>query len=198
MQETRGNIKIESHPFYHMICDWFSWGWSKKKIKMEDPKKLSFSKSPIHNIFWRFWKFFWVGHFDFCFIPMKISHKLCVRIDGSQLLWLWWFTTKNDPPQTLIVEWQYPFVYKQFILWLMRFQVTIISLLTTSCWWRWYNASWWVSIGARFQGTVSRGIRVLFNLPFRVKIFTHSKRTSCALPKQRSGVQNVSKQVCTD
>ena len=81
---------------------------------------------------------------------------------------------------------------------LMWFQVTIISLLTTSCWWRWYNASWWVSIGARFQGTVARGIWVLFNLPFRVKIFTHSKRTSCALPKQRSGIQNVSKQVCTD
>ena len=32
---------------------------------------------------WRFWKsqFFWVSHFDFffCFIPIKISHKLCVR-----------------------------------------------------------------------------------------------------------------------
>ena len=24
--ETRENIKIESHPFYHIICDWFSWG----------------------------------------------------------------------------------------------------------------------------------------------------------------------------
>jgi hypothetical protein len=30
--ETRENIKIESHPFYHIICDWFSWGSSKKKI----------------------------------------------------------------------------------------------------------------------------------------------------------------------
>jgi hypothetical protein len=28
--ETKENIKIESHPFYHIICDWFSWGWSKK------------------------------------------------------------------------------------------------------------------------------------------------------------------------
>ena len=30
--ETRENIKIESHPFYHIICDWFSCEWSKKKI----------------------------------------------------------------------------------------------------------------------------------------------------------------------
>ena len=31
---------------------------------------------------------------------MKISHKLCVRMDGTQFLWIWWFTVKNDPPQT--------------------------------------------------------------------------------------------------
>ena len=34
--------------------------------------------------------FFWVGHFDFffiCFIPMKISHKLCVTMDGSQFFY---------------------------------------------------------------------------------------------------------------
>ena len=44
--------------------------------------------------FWQRWKtqFFWVSHFDFfskkdfffCFIPMKISHKLCVSMDGTQ------------------------------------------------------------------------------------------------------------------
>ena len=53
--------------------------------------------------------FFWVGHFEFfflkifflfCFIPMKISHKLCTRIDGIQYSWLWWFTAKNHSPQT--------------------------------------------------------------------------------------------------
>ena len=59
---------------------------------------------------WRFWKthFFWGSHFEFffskkyffCFIPMKISHKLCVRIDGTQFLRLWWFTAKNHSPQT--------------------------------------------------------------------------------------------------
>ena len=48
-------------------------------------------------------KFLWEGHFDFffkkeffCFIPMKISHKLCVRIDGTQFLLSWWFTAKNE------------------------------------------------------------------------------------------------------
>ena len=30
--ETRENIKIESHSFYHIICDKFSWGSSKKKL----------------------------------------------------------------------------------------------------------------------------------------------------------------------
>ena len=36
------------------------------------------------------------------FIPMKIIHKLCGRMDGTPFLWLWWFTAKNNPPQTLI------------------------------------------------------------------------------------------------
>jgi hypothetical protein len=42
---------------------------------------------------------------------MKISHKLCARnrINGTQFLWLWWFTAKNDPHQTLI-----PAVYTFF------------------------------------------------------------------------------------
>ena len=29
-------------------------------------------------------------------IPKKISHKLCVRMDGTQFLILWWFTAKNE------------------------------------------------------------------------------------------------------
>ena len=44
---------------------------------------------------------FWVGNFEFlCFILMKISHKLCVRMDGTQFLWLWWYTAKTQSPQT--------------------------------------------------------------------------------------------------
>ena len=70
---------------------------------------MKFSQKNFEN--WRFWKmhFFWVGHFEFfflkkifffCFIPMKISPKLCIRIDGTQFLWLWWFTAKKHSPQT--------------------------------------------------------------------------------------------------
>ena len=52
--ETSENIKIESHSFYHIICDWFSWGSSKKifffekkKSKMADFQNGCFLKSPI-------------------------------------------------------------------------------------------------------------------------------------------------------
>ena len=45
--ETRENIKIESHPFYHIIFDWFSWGSTKKnffwKKKIKNHLLLSFS-----------------------------------------------------------------------------------------------------------------------------------------------------------
>ena len=30
--ETRENIKILTHPFYHIHLDWFSWEWTKKSI----------------------------------------------------------------------------------------------------------------------------------------------------------------------
>ena len=59
--ETRENIKISTHPFYHINLGWFSWEWSKffffffrkKKFKMADSKKAHFSKSPILKIFSR-------------------------------------------------------------------------------------------------------------------------------------------------
>jgi hypothetical protein len=41
--ETKENIKIESHPFYHIIFV----GMKQKKIKMANSKKQIFSKSPI-------------------------------------------------------------------------------------------------------------------------------------------------------
>ena len=70
---------------------------------------MKFSQKNIEN--WRFWKmtFFWVGHFEFyffkkknffCFILMKISHKLCIRMDEAQFLRLWWYTAKTQSPQT--------------------------------------------------------------------------------------------------
>ena len=62
---------------------------------------------------WNFWElgelkntvFFWVGHFDFFFAssPWKsVTNYVLLRMDGTQFLWLWWFTAKNDPHQTLI------------------------------------------------------------------------------------------------
>ena len=47
--------------------------------------------------------FFCVGHFDFfCFIPIKIRHKLCHTIVWTQFAWLSWFAAKKTPPQTLL------------------------------------------------------------------------------------------------
>ena len=34
--ETRKNVKISTHPFYHTNLDWFSWEWSNKKIFFEE------------------------------------------------------------------------------------------------------------------------------------------------------------------
>ena len=48
--------------------------------------------------------FFWVGHFEFffqkkliffCFIPMKISHKLYDRMDGTQFWYFLWFPANS-------------------------------------------------------------------------------------------------------
>ena len=61
--ETRENIKISTHPFYHINLGWFSWEWSKKffyfekkNSKWPTQKKLvfqnrQFSKSAILNFF---------------------------------------------------------------------------------------------------------------------------------------------------
>ena len=39
LMETKENIKIEAHPFYHIICNWFSWG----------SRKTNFCKKKIQN-----------------------------------------------------------------------------------------------------------------------------------------------------
>ena len=50
--ETREYIKIESCSFYHMICDWFSWGSSKRNFFFEKKKsKMAvFQKWPFFKI----------------------------------------------------------------------------------------------------------------------------------------------------
>ena len=50
--QTIKNIKIESHPLYHTLCDRFSWGSTKKKILFLKKKIQNgrFSKSPFFKI----------------------------------------------------------------------------------------------------------------------------------------------------
>ena len=64
------------------------WNFGGNCSAFGDVEKLSFFESAILNFFF-FLKFFFV-------IPMKISHKLCVRMDGTQFLKLWWFTAENE------------------------------------------------------------------------------------------------------
>ena len=47
--ETRENIKISTHPFYHVNLDWFSWEWSKKILFFFEKKIQNgrFSKMAI-------------------------------------------------------------------------------------------------------------------------------------------------------
>ena len=35
---------------------------------------------------------------------MKISHKLCVSMDGTQLLISWWFTAKNEGENDIFAQ----------------------------------------------------------------------------------------------
>ena len=47
---------------------------------------------------------------------MKISHKLCVKMDGTQFLILWWFTAKNERENDKIA-----WVYHGLIYYLDRY-----------------------------------------------------------------------------
>ena len=80
--ETRENIKIESHPFHHIICDRFLLGWSKKKNFFLEKKIQNgrFSKSPILKIF--LWKFHG--------LVLGLVELIDVKdIDVAQPIWSW-------------------------------------------------------------------------------------------------------------
>ena len=73
--ETRENIKIWIHPFYHINLGWFSLEWSKKKyffskkkFKMADSKKSSFFKiANSQKIFAKILQIGpWVSRIDWC------------------------------------------------------------------------------------------------------------------------------------
>ena len=90
--ETRENITISTHPFYHINWGWFPWEWSKKKIffskkkfKMADSKKAHFSKSPIlKNFFAKISQMgSWVSRIEWCkghwcsltYMAVRLSNK---------------------------------------------------------------------------------------------------------------------------
>ena len=67
------------------------WNFHKKLLRIGDFEKWPFLSRPFWILFFQKKIFF------FCFTLMKISHKLCVRMDGTQFLLLWWYTAKNEP-----------------------------------------------------------------------------------------------------
>ena len=85
--ETREDIPwVESHSFYHIICDRFSWGSSnffflfKKRIQNGRFSKGHFSKSPILKIF--LWKFHG--------LVLKLVGLIDAKgIDLAQPVWSW-------------------------------------------------------------------------------------------------------------
>ena len=81
--------------------------------------------------FWKFfsrigesgkWPFFESAILKF-FSPMKNSHKLCVRMDGTQFVWLWWITAKNDPHQT--------FLWGVYVL--LLYNTTLLETIIIDC-----------------------------------------------------------------
>ena len=93
--ETRENIKISTHPFYHINLDWFWW---EEKIffrKWPTPKifKIAKPKSPKEK--------------KNCFIPIKISSNLYGRMDGSNFWCFPWFTD-NSLPCVILLFTVYP------------------------------------------------------------------------------------------
>ena len=48
--ETRVNIKIESHLFYHIICDRFSWGSSKRKKNLLQDTMIVYNEALLYFI----------------------------------------------------------------------------------------------------------------------------------------------------
>ena len=70
-------------------------------FKKKKKKKKNHSKMAVVFLgcFWAYvgqpFGFFFWKNFFFCFIPMKISHKLCDRMDGTQFWCFSWFPTNS-------------------------------------------------------------------------------------------------------
>ena len=77
--ETKENIKISTHPFYHVNLDWFSWEWSKKKKKnlKKESKMAVFQK----------WPFFKIANSQKIFAKISQIGSWVSRIDWSEGHW---------------------------------------------------------------------------------------------------------------
>ena len=60
---------------------------------MADTKKTEIYNSCQFSIFFHENRPFWIF---FCFIPIQISHNLCVSKDGTKFWWLPWFPAKSS------------------------------------------------------------------------------------------------------
>ena len=90
--ETRENIKILTHPFYHINLGWFSWEWSKKKIFFFEKKnqngrlkKSSFFKiANSQNFFAKISQIRpWVSRIEWCKGHWCSSTYMAVRLSDK-------------------------------------------------------------------------------------------------------------------
>ena len=80
--ETRENVKISTHPFYHTNLDWFSKKLSKKKFKIANSRKNFAKISQIGP---------WVSRIDWCKVHWCSSTYMVVRLHSyenqSKFVW---------------------------------------------------------------------------------------------------------------
>ena len=99
--ETRENIKISTHPFYHINLGWFSWEWSKKKIQNGRLKKSSFFKiANSQNFFTKISQMGpWVSKIEWCeghwcsstYMAVRLSDKSSKTAKKSRKCIFWLF-----------------------------------------------------------------------------------------------------------
>ena len=61
---------------------------------------------------------------------MKISHKLCVKMDRTQSLILWWFTAKNEGGND-IIAWVYIEIKLEICL--TAVNITVVNITDNLC-----------------------------------------------------------------
>ena len=103
-------------------------------IRVVEFSKLSFFESAILNFFCQ--------KNNFCLIPIKISHKLCDRMDGTQFWCFLWF-----PANSLLCV-------------ILRYTVYIAALSVTSVvelWWQGSNFSQRQILLCTLDPTINKG-----------------------------------------